>query len=118
MSKESSKLVPAERFVGMQVIDSKGLVVGNVKDVSLDFQNKAFAFHVTTKNRTELDMGWDDVSSVQDVVLLKKSVDLPAETVSGSSAQQLAQALVLCPKCGASTPNVAKFCPKCGANLK
>jgi sporulation protein YlmC with PRC-barrel domain len=32
--------MPLQQFVGLQVIDTKGSLVGNVKDVSLDFENK------------------------------------------------------------------------------
>ncbi len=120
--KESSKYVPSQRFVGMQVIDSKGVLVGNVKDVSADFQNRAIAFRVITKSRTELDVSWDDVLSVEDVVLLKKEMDaaaLTSQAVAAPSAPTTpVQAMVICPSCGASAPSHAKFCPKCGSLLK
>jgi sporulation protein YlmC with PRC-barrel domain len=64
LSKET-KFVPSQRFAGIQVIDSKGAVIGNVKDVSVDFKNKGLAFRVTTKARTEMDVPWDDVLSVE-----------------------------------------------------
>ena len=123
MTKPERKYKQAQHYVGMQVIDSKGTVVGNVKDISVDFQNRSLAFRVTTKNRSELDMSWDDVLSVEDVVLLKKNVDLPMsppQPVPGPSSPQppLVQAMAICPTCGTSAPNIAKFCPKCGANLK
>lgn len=117
LSKEASKFVSAQRFVGMQVIDNKGSLVGNVKDVSVDFRNKGLAFRVTTKARTEMDMSWDDVLSVEDVVLLKKEVELAAAT-SLPTAPPMVQAVMICPNCGTSGPGHAKFCPKCGANLK
>lgn len=116
--------VPAQRFVGMQVIDTKGSLIGNVKDVSVDFQNKSLAFRVSTKAKTELDMNWDDVLSVEDVVLLKKELDLaiptaPTPTVPSVPAPPpTVQALIICPTCGASAPGHAKFCPKCGTSLK
>lgn len=89
LSKEASKFVPAQRFAGMQVIDNRGTLVGNVKDVSVDFRNKALAFRVTTKAHTDTDMSWDDVLSVEDVVLLKKEVQLPAcDTGSGSACNR------------------------------
>ena len=119
----SAKFVPGQRFVGMQVIDNKGSVVGNVKDISVDFENKALAFRVSTKNRSELDMDWDDVQSVEDVVLLKKDVDLTSvpETQAGSSVgapPPTVQAVLICPSCGTSTPGHAKFCPKCGTSMR
>lgn len=113
------KFVPSQRFSGMQVIDSKGMLVGNVKDVSVNFQEKGLAFLVTTKNRTELDVPWEDVISVEDVVLLKKIVELPTDDETAKSVSPpTVQALLICPSCGASAPGHAKFCPKCGHSLR
>jgi len=118
-SKELSKFVPTQRFTGMQVVDIRGIIVGKVKDVSVDFQNKTLAFRVTTRNNAEIDMGWDDILSVEDVVLLKKNIDLEKSGTptipSPSIPVGLAQ--VICPNCGASSPAQAKFCPKCGTNI-
>jgi sporulation protein YlmC with PRC-barrel domain len=117
LSKVSPKFVPSQKYNGIQVIDSKGAVVGNVKDVSVDFRNKALAFHITTKARTEIDVPWDDVLSVEDVVLLKKEVDV-AEPPTPSTPPPTVQATLICPNCGASAPSHAKFCPKCGTGLR
>ena len=116
LSKEQPKFVPTQRFAGMQVIDSKGTLVGTVKDVSVDFRNKNVAFHVTTKSRSEMDVPWDDVLSVEDVVLLKKEIDLGTATVT-TPPPPTVQAVAICPNCGTSAPGFAKFCPKCGAAL-
>jgi len=116
LSKDSPKFVASQRFVGMQVIDNKGTMVGNVKDITVDFKNKAIAFRVTTKARTEIDLTWDDVLSVEDVVLLKKEVDLGV--AAAAMPPPSVQAVMICPNCGASAPGHAKFCPKCGATLK
>ena len=103
----------------MQVIDGKGMLVGNVKDVSVNFHERNLAFLVTTKNRTELDVPWEDVISVEDVVLLKKIVELPSDDESTKSASPpTVQAVLICPSCGASAPGHAKFCPKCGHSLR
>lgn len=112
-----SGFVPSQRFTGMQVIDSKGAVVGNVKDVSVDFRKKALAFRITTKARTEMDVAWDDVLSVEDVVLLKKEVDLSVPATP-SKPLPVVQTALICSSCGASAPGHAKFCPKCGAALQ
>jgi sporulation protein YlmC with PRC-barrel domain len=119
--KESRKFLPIQQFIGLQVIDTKGSLVGNVKDVSLDFENKEISLKVATKSKGEIDFGWDDVQSVEDVVLLKKQVDLssvPKEAAEGPTEPQAVQTLMICPSCGASSPARAKFCSKCGSDLK
>ena len=121
MPKESRKFMPIQQFIGLQVIDTKGSLVGNVKDVSLDVESKDISFKISTKNKGEMDFGWDDVQSVEDVVLLKKQIDMstaPADDKQDSPGEQVVQALVICPSCGASSPARAKFCSKCGADLK
>jgi len=115
------KFMPIQQFIGLQVIDTKGSLLGNVKDVSLDFENKDISLKVATKNKGEMDFSWDDVQSVEDVVLLKKQVDMapsPPESKPDSSAEQASQPLLICPSCGASSPARAKFCSKCGADLR
>jgi sporulation protein YlmC with PRC-barrel domain len=112
------KFVPAQRFSGMQVIDSKGMLVGNVKDVSVNFKERGLAFLVTVKNRTELDVPWEDVTSVEDVVLLKKEIELSSEEGAEILSPPTVQATLTCLSCGASAPVHAKFCPKCGHSLR
>ena len=113
--------MPIQQLIGLQVIDTKGSVVGNVKDVAIDFLKKAVSLKVTTKNEAEMDFAWDDVQSVEDVVLLKRQIDLPAARpieVDTSTNAQAVQTLMICPSCGASAPARAKYCSKCGSDLK
>jgi len=113
------KFVPAQHLSGMQVIDNKGMLVGNIKDVSVNFQERSLAFLVTCRNQTELDVPWEDVASVEDVVLLKKEIELPSEDRGAESVSPpTVQATLICPGCGASAPGHAKFCPKCGHSLR
>ncbi len=110
--------MPSQRFAGMHVIDSRGAVVGNVKDVSVNFKKKALAFRITTKTHLEMDVAWDDILSVEDVVLLKKEIDLEeAAATALPKSEVVVQTAMICPSCGASAPGHAKFCPKCGAPL-
>ena len=121
MPKETGKPIPVQQVIGLQVIDTKGSMVGNVKDVSIDFEAKNISFRITAKNNAELDFGWDDVQSVQDVVLLKKEIDLPSTPSSDQTSTTnppTVHALIICPTCGSSTPAHSKFCSKCGAALK
>jgi len=119
MSKGSRKFMPLQQFIGLQVIDTKGSLVGNVKDVSIDFGNRDISLKVATKSKGEMDFGWDDVQSVEDVVLLKKEVEVsPSTSAVETKPESGEHALVICPSCGASSPARAKFCSKCGADLK
>jgi len=121
MPKDAQKPIPVQHIVGLQVIDTKGSMIGNVKDISVDFESKSISFRITAKNSTELDFSWDDVQSVEDVVLLKKEVDLPsppADHTSSTPNPPTVQPLIICPSCGASTPAHAKFCSKCGTSLR
>jgi len=120
---ESGKFVPLQQFIGLQVIDTRGSLIGNVKDISLDFANKAISLKITTKSKGEMEFGWDDLQSVEDVVLLKRQVDLssaPKETEGNPSQTEMrgVQTLMICPNCGASASARAKFCSKCGSDLK
>ena len=76
MPSEPNKSMPVQQFIGLQVIDTKASLVGTVKDISVDFANREISIQVSTKDKGEMDFGWDDVQSVEDVVLLKKEVDL------------------------------------------
>ena len=110
-----------QHFIGLQVIDAKGSLIGNVKDVSIDFGNKDISLNVATKDKDEMDFTWEDLQSVEDVVLLKKQINVPAspaENKPDSPGEQTSQAVLICPSCGASSPARAKFCSKCGADLK
>ena len=120
MPKENGKLIPVQKIIGLQAIDTKGSVIGTVKDISIDFEGKSVSFRVTAKNNAELDFSWDDVQSVEDVLLLKKEVDLPSppEHASDTSNPPSVHASVICPDCGTSMPAQAKFCSKCGTSLK
>ena len=120
MPKDPNKSMPVQQFIGLQVIDIKASLVGTVKDISVDFANREISIQVSTKNKGEIDFGWDDVQSVEDVVLLKKEVDLVSseETETDFAKAQTVQAVLICPNCGASVPGRAKFCSKCGSDLK
>ena len=121
MPKDPSKFMTLQHFIGLQVIDAKGSLIGNVKDVSIDFGNKNISLNVATKDKDEMDFTWEDVQSVEDVVLLKKQINVPAspaENKPDSPGEQTSQAVLICPSCGASSPARAKFCSKCGADLK
>jgi sporulation protein YlmC with PRC-barrel domain len=116
MTEKKGEFVPAQKFIGMQVIDSKGSAVGTVKDLGVNVVEKEFNLIVTTKARSEVQVTWDDIQSVLDVVLLRKEIELPKPTELGVPPPP--PPMSNCPKCGTSVIPTAKFCPKCGSKLK
>jgi len=113
--------MPVQRLIGLQVIDTKGSLIGNVKDVFLDFENKDISLKVETKGKVDMDFVWNDLQSVEDVVLLKKQIEVShssPDDKSDSTMEHTSNTLVICPTCGASSPARAKFCAKCGMDLR
>ena len=115
MTEKKGEFVPAQKFIGMQVIDIKGSAVGTVKDLGVNVVEKDFNLIVTTKARSEIQFSWKDIQSVLDVVLLRKEVELPKATEPGVPPPP---PIGSCPNCGTSVIPTAKFCPKCGSKLK
>jgi len=119
MTERKGDYVPTQKIMGMQVIDSKGSSVGSVKDIGVNVVEKKINLMVTTKARSELQVAWDDIQSVVDVVLLRKEIELP-------KAPEGAPAPVpppppppnKCATCGTPVIPTARFCPKCGSKLK
>jgi sporulation protein YlmC with PRC-barrel domain len=117
MTEKKGEFVPAQKFIGMQVIDSKGSAIGTVKDLGVNVIEKKFNLIVTTRAKSDLQVSWEDIQSVVDVVLLRKEIELPktAEPIATPVPPPPTSA---CPSCGTSVVPTAKFCPKCGSKLK
>jgi sporulation protein YlmC with PRC-barrel domain len=97
MTEKKGEFVPAQKFIGMQVIDSKGSAVGTVKDLGVNVTEKEFNLIVATKASSEIQLSWGDIQSVLDVVLLRKEIELPKTTEHGLPPPP---PMSNCPKCG------------------
>ena len=83
MSKPEKKTyLPSQKFIGKQVVDVKGSLVGNVKDLAVSIGELDLALVVSTKAAAEIQIPWSEIQSIEDVVLLNRSVDLPKVTES------------------------------------
>ena len=120
MAEKKGVFVPTQKIMGMQVIDSQGSSVGSVKDIAINVPEKKINLIVTTRSRTDMDVPWEEITSIVDVVLLRKQIELP-------KTPELAQipvppppppAVNNCPNCGASVIPTARFCPKCGTKIR
>ncbi len=115
------KVVTGQKLLGMQVIDVKGSLVGVVRDVGVDLSDKQLILFVTTRARTDIEIAWGNIQSIEDVVLLTKPVETPlppAGTPPSVAPPAVAMGPVICPKCKFEAPAHAKFCPKCGSPTK
>ena len=99
----------------MQVVDSKGAIIGSVKDLAINPTNREVLLLIETKEGSNVEISLTDVSSIEDVILLAKSeLKPPAPPLP----TQTTAATIPCSTCGASLPTHAKFCAKCGSRLK
>jgi len=142
-----SKFVRRDKLVDMQVYDCKGRFVGTVKDIGFIPGENTVGLVVTTKDKSEVEIHWSEVASIEDIVLLEK--DFPVTAVVGTSTptglltsieeekpiapppkqalppeipgtkQEQAQKMAtrICHRCGAENDAKYKFCHKCGAKL-
>jgi len=109
------KYLSRENIVGKQVIDSKAMIVGSVKDLSFDLEAKDIGLTITTKDGKEVTVLSGNMESVGDVVLLKKTIEqLEAPKVVEVPPPTPAKP-GLCAVCGYQNDPTAKFCIKCGA---
>jgi len=143
-TKPMSKFVRRDKLVDMQVYDCKGRFVGTVKDIGFIPGENTVGLVVTTKDKSEVEIHWSEVASIEDIVLLEK--DFPVTTVVGTSGlipaieeekpinssqkqalppevpamkpEQAQKATMrTCHRCGAENDAKYKFCHKCGAKL-
>jgi sporulation protein YlmC with PRC-barrel domain len=119
MTEKKGETVPSQKFIGMQVIDSKGTSVGTVKDIGINIAEREFNLIVTTRAGSEMQIPWDDIQSAVDVVLLGKGVALPKPPeVTQVPMPPPPPPPSNCPKCGTPVIATARFCPKCGTKLR
>ena len=118
----SKKYLSRKDIVGKQVIDSEANILGNVKELSFDLETRDIGLTITTKNGKEVNVSSRDMSSIGDVILLKRTlseVETPNVVEKAPSPPPPPQPAKpgLCPVCGYQNEKTAKFCIKCGAKM-
>ena len=118
MTEKKGEFVPAQQFKGMQVIDSKGSSVGTVRDIGVNVVEKRINLIVAARTGADLQVAWEDIQSVVDVVLLRKEIEVPKGPKVGQMPIPPSPPTVNCPNCGTAVIPTARFCPTCGRPLK
>ncbi|WP_455279095.1 PRC-barrel domain-containing protein [[Eubacterium] cellulosolvens] len=115
MDGKHSKSIPTQKLIGMQVVDSKGAIIGSVKDLAINPTNREVLLLIENKEGSSAEISLNEVSSIEDVILLAKS---ESKELTQPTPTQAAATTIACSTCGASLPRHAKFCAKCGSKLK
>jgi sporulation protein YlmC with PRC-barrel domain len=106
MDKKPQKTLTRENILGMQVINGEGMVVGNVKDLSLVVGESDQALIVQGKGEGDTVVRWSEVAAVGDVILMKPTGEAKAGKSQAGSDH--------CPSCGQEMEKGAAFCGNCG----
>ena len=114
MTESQRKQIASQKFIGMQVVDSKGAIVGTVRDFAVNIKDREILLLVETKAGSEVEVPLSNVSSIEDVILLTKS----GETSAAPPASPPSPQTITCKSCGAMLPMHAKFCAKCGSQIR
>ncbi len=106
------KGVTKDRLIGMEVIDSKGNLIGRIKDIGFTVGKTGISLTMEDKEGEIKEIPWEDVQGAGDFVLLKPQPEqqLPATVPQQPAAQT-------CPTCKGPLSYVQQYqrwyCYKC-----
>jgi sporulation protein YlmC with PRC-barrel domain len=125
----SKKYLSRKEIVGKQVIDSKAMILGNVKELSFDLETRDIGLTIETKDGNEINVSSSDMRSIGDVILLKKTRS-EVETQDVVETKEIVEKIPpppppspqpakpgLCSVCGYQNEKTSKFCIKCGTKM-
>jgi len=120
------KYLVRDKIVGKEVIDSNGMMIGNVKDIAIDLNSKDIDLTVQMKTGTDMVLEGESIIVVGDVVLINKKIEMPISSqLEKDSKPEVPQIKTqptigsgLCSSCSYQNEKSAKFCIKCGQKLR
>ena len=120
------KFLTRDKIVGKQVVDSNGVTLGTIKEISFDLAHKEMSITLADEKGKETEISGNNVAAVGDVVLLKApQVEAPeaprppppAKPTPTSTAKAPTSS-GLCSNCGYQNESDSRFCIKCGTKLR
>ena len=115
----------SEDLTGKDVIDSKAIRVGRVKNISFDL-NGAIGFVVETIGMEEKIISRDQIAVVGDIILLKpeeenrvisSSPSTAIPPIQTSTPQPRVVSEVICSSCKSINKPGANYCRRCGSKI-
>lgn len=101
--------VAIRKLIGMSVYDSDAMLVGTVKEIGLRDNKSKIVMAISTTEQSEMEVLWDQIARIGDVVLLK--ISIVAKTSPGITSPNK------CNKCEFENKQDSKFCEQCGNKL-
>jgi sporulation protein YlmC with PRC-barrel domain len=98
-SETMSASIGQSKMIGKQVYNPNATLVGTVADIGLVPGQKEITLQVRTAAGAIMDIKWEEISAVGDVVILSKEKEVPKMEVKPTPAAGAA-ATPNCPICG------------------
>lgn len=106
---QSGKNLTKDKLVGMKVIDSKGNLVGTVKDVAFTIGQQGISLSIERKTGELVEIPWEQIQAAGDFILMKAQPEV--------QAQQQQAASQICPTCKGPLKFIEQYqrwyCYKC-----
>ena len=97
----SEKPLTRDALVSMQVIDARGRLLGQVKDVVFAVGKSGIALSVENNNGETQTVSWEDVQAASDFIILKPTAQSTyQQTQTAQPTQQQPSSQPLCQTCG------------------
>jgi sporulation protein YlmC with PRC-barrel domain len=97
---KSDKPLTREALVSMQVVDSKGKLVGKVKDIAFAVGKTGISLSVENEKGEIQHISWEDVQAASDFIILKPTPQTTSQQQPVQTAVQQQSTQPLCPTCG------------------
>lgn len=114
---KKDKPLTKSALVSMQVIDSRGRLVGKVKDVLFEVGKPGISLYVEAESGETQTIQWDAVQGAADFIVLKPVGERPAEVEVEQETAKPAQTAAAAPKTESAKQQGQPTCPTCGKPL-
>ena len=108
----NEKPLTRDALVGMQVIDSKGVLIGKVKDVAFAVGKTGISLTVENQDGEVQNVGWDEIQGAADFIIIK-----PAQAQQNTYQPQAYHAMPQQQQAAAQSTTTQPMCPTCGRPL-
>ena len=125
---EGREFISIQSLVGMPAYDSEAMLIGRVIEIGLRRQqgrnmqiiikiaNDDNEVNNSSRHNQPIEVSWDDVSKIGDIILIRKSEVTPTSTFD-TDATVTNRPSSKCSSCGYENQDDAIFCEQCGNKL-